>query len=222
MKKMNKSKYALISVIFILSILHFSTGSVMAGIINGDFSLENSGEWVTDYGSGSVKVLSDSNPYSEGNGFAVLYTDYEDESSVSILYQEDIDLSDLSPDQTQLSFDIEMSKPGGITETDIFTAILATGTHDSLNILKSYSLASSVLEDEYTYFKTVFFDLTDLMLSDTYTLYFQLENVPDGIDTSVIIDNIQFVPVPNTLLLGILGLFSIALWKIKAYRVSRI
>ncbi len=190
---MNKSKYVFISVIFILSILHFSTHTAMADIINGFFTDPPGPEWT--YSSEGVDVYSDST--AGGDGYAELYTVQETEASVSDLYQDNIFLL---TGETQLLFDVIMKKSvAGAPQTDTFTAIFGS---------EQYTLLSSdFIGNEYS--ETVVFDLTG-WASGPYTLSFQLENEWDYISTSVEIDNIRFVPVPGAFLLAAIGLLSSA------------
>ncbi len=196
---MNKLQSAFISTIFILSVLCFSICPAMAGITNGDFSQDPPGfGWV--FSSSGVDVFSDSTAWNS-NGFAALYTDFEEEASVSELSQENIFLL---PGETQLIFDIIMYKSGGTPETDIFTATFGP---------EQYTLLSSdFVGTEYS--ETVVFDVT-VWASVPYSLTFQLENNPDGILTSVLIDNVQFIPTPSAFLLAAIGLFSTAVSRKK-------
>lgn len=194
---MNKFNHGLILIIFILSILQISTCPVMAGLVNGDFSQDPPGLGWT-YSSTGVDVFSDS---TAGNGFAALYADFEEEASVSELSQGNIFLL---PGETQLIFDLIMYKSEGTPETDTFTAMFG---------LEEYTLLSSDFSGN-EFRDTIVFDLTGLP-SGPYTLYFSLGNEPDGISTSVLIDNIQFVPVPGAFLLAAIGLFSTAVSRKK-------
>lgn len=190
MKKMSKLRYGCISVIFVLLILHFSSCPVAAAITNGDFSQNPPGYgWTYEI----ADVYSDSTAW-DGNGLAVLRPDFEEETSLSKLYQDNIFLL---PNEIQLLFDIAMYKSEDGGETDIFTAMFGT---------EQYTLQSSDFSgDSYT--ETVVFDLTG-WAAGPYVLSFQLENNPDGIFTSVLIDNVQLIPAPGAFLLTIIGIFS--------------
>ncbi len=189
---MNKLQSAFISIIFILSVLFFPACLAMAGITNGDFSQDPPGYGWT-FSSTGVDVFSDS---TAGNGFAALYVDFEEEASISELSQGNIFLL---PGDTQLLFDIIMYKSEGTPETDTFTATFGP---------EQYTLLSSdFVGNEYS--ETVAFDVTG-WATGPYTLSFQLENEPDGILTSVLVDNVQFIPVPGAFLLTAIGLVSTA------------
>ncbi len=189
---MNKLQSAFISIIVILSILFFPACPAMALITNGDFSQDPPGfGWA--FSSTGVDVFSDSTAWDD-NGLASLYADFEEEASLSELYQENVFLL---PGESQLIFDLIMYKSEGTPETDTFTAMFG---------LEKYTLLSSdFVGTEYS--ETVAFDVTG-WASGPYTLTFQLENEPDGISTSVLIDNVQFVPVPGAFLLAAIGMFS--------------
>ena len=191
---MNKLQYAFILIIFIISVLCFSTCPAMAGITNGDFSQDPPGYGWT-FSSTGVDVFSDSTAWNN-NGFAALYADFEEEASVSELSQENIFLL---PGDTQLIFDLIMYKSEGTPETDTFTATFGPEQY----IL----LSSDFVGNEYS--ETVAFDVTG-WATGPYTLTFQLENEPDDILTSVLIDNVKFIPAPGALLLAAVGLFSTA------------
>ena len=157
-----------------------SSQPLLAGITNGDFSGGLSG-WTA-----SENVIY-------YDGWAVLRVDDEQELSYSTLSQDGISLL---PSDRWLSFDFVMAKSEAGGETDIFTA--AFGTH-----LWTWE-ASDIVGD--TYSETVSLDLAG-WAPGPYELLFELTNVPDGISTSVAIDNVQIsvVPVPGAVALGSLG-----------------
>jgi hypothetical protein len=157
-----------------------STQPLLADITNGGFSAGLSG-WTA-----SENVLYD-------NGRAVLMVDDEQEPSASTLSQDGIYLL---PSDRWLSFDFVMAKSEAGGETDIFTA--SFGTH-----LRTWE-ASAIVGDSYS--ETVSLDLAG-WASGPYELLFELTNDPDGISTSVAIDNVQLsaVPVPGAVALGSLG-----------------
>lgn len=192
MKKMSRSKSAIVSIVFIFIVMYFSTQPVMAGIVNGNFSQDPPG---LGWNYSNADVFSDITSWN-GNGYAILQPYMEEEASVSELYQENIFLP---PNATQLLFDIEMVIGEEIHETDVFTASFGT---------RQYTLASSDLSG-FDYSETVIFDLTGFA-TGPFTLSFQLVNEPDGVLTTVAIDNIQFVPAPGAFILAIIGLFSAA------------
>ena len=190
--KISIFKSALFPVIFVFLIICFSTCPARALITNGYFSDDPPGTgWTYSY----AEISSDITDY-YGNGIAYLRPDFEDEASISEVYQNNIFLSS---NDTQLLFDIIMykSKVGG--DTDTFTATFGT---------KDYTLLSSGISGS-EYKETVVFDLTG-WTSGPYNLNFQLDNVPDGIFTSVLVDNVHFIPAPGAFLLAAIGLFSTA------------
>jgi hypothetical protein len=188
-KKMDKSKYVLLAFVFIISLLYFQSGSVMASITNGDFSQDPPGiGWIFS----NTDVYSDSTAW-DGNGNAVLLPEDEEQASLSELYQDNIFLL---PGETGLSFDILMYKDAGPDETDIFTASFGTFQY----ILKSSDISGSLYEE------TIVVDLTG-WAPGPYTLSFQLDNDPDGIFTAVTVDNVKFIPAPGGLVLVMIGTF---------------
>ena len=193
---MNRYGPSIISIIFILSILFFPVCPAMAGLVNGDFSQDPPGTgW--SYSSSGVDVYSDSTAW-DGNGLAVLYTYNESEATVSELSQDNVFLL---PGETQMLFDIVMYKSQDTPETDTFRAIFGTQVY----ILRTSDFTGPVFSD------TIVFDLSGLS-AGPYTLTFQLENEYDCVETSVLIDNVQFspVPVPGAFLLAAIGMFSAA------------
>lgn len=156
-----------------------STQPLLADITNGDFSDGLSG-WTT----------SDKNPAYQFGARAVLTVDDKQEppDSNSTLSQDGIELESWDK---WLSFDFEMEGEGG-AETDKFTASFG-GTY-----LGTWE-APAILQ-------TVSFNLADWD-PGPYELVFKLKNDPDGISTSVVIDNVRLspVPVPGAVVLGSLG-----------------
>ena len=191
---MNKLQYAFILIVSAFPVLCFPMTSLPSGIINGDFSQDPPG-YGWSFSDEGVDLFSDSTAWNN-NGLGVLFTFNESEPNVSELYQDNILLQ---PGDTQMIFDLVMYKSVEGGETDIFTATFGT--------VQYTLLASDFAGTEYS--QTVVMNLSSLT-SGAYNLSFQLENDPDGIETTVLIDNVQFIPAPGALLLGIIGIFSTA------------
>ena len=210
---MDKSKGGFLAVVVIVLLQQILAQPVLAdiGITNGDFSQDSLG-WTLSENNAFVG----SDTPTGGNVRGVLLSENDDSYSVSYLYQNNIEIP---LGATQLLFDFTMNKTIPETgDTDYFKAMFGidfddTTTPPSLNVLRSFSKSTHDFSGT-TDSGTGILDLAGLS-SGPYTLYFQLENNPDGFITSVLIDNVRFapVPVPSAFLLAVIGMFSAAASK---------
>jgi hypothetical protein len=179
-------------------ILLLLSSPLNAAITNEDFSQDPEGYGWDFIPYDNIDVTSDSTSFT-GNGFAFLRPNDEQEESFGWIKQSDIYLS---PTDLALSFDFTMTKsiPGG--ETDVFTA--AFGSFNF--VLESSDIPGMTCSG------TVVVDLTGWS-AGPYNLVFGLFNEPDGIYTTVAIDNVQLIPAPDAAMLTMLGLSCIGFVK---------